>query len=83
MAMNCWAVTKATRIKTIGLCHSVQHTASELAADINVPLNEINYVVGGINHMAFYLKFERNGEDLYPRIREVFDNNRAHPRSLR
>ncbi|HUN06830.1 MAG TPA: alpha-glucosidase/alpha-galactosidase [Aggregatilineales bacterium] len=76
MAMNCWAVTKATRIKTIGLCHSVQHTASELAADINVPLNEINYVVGGINHMAFYLKFERNGEDLYPRIREVFDNNR-------
>jgi len=32
MAMNCWAVTKATRIKTIGLCHSVQHTASELAA---------------------------------------------------
>jgi len=76
MAMNCWAVTKATSIKTIGLCHSVQHTASELAADINVPLNEINYVVGGINHMAFYLKFERNGEDLYPRIREVFDNNR-------
>jgi alpha-galactosidase len=76
MAMNCWAVTKATSIKTIGLCHSVQHTASELAADINVPLNEINYVVGGINHMAFYLKFERNGEDLYPRIREVFDQNR-------
>jgi alpha-galactosidase len=76
MAMNCWAVTKATHIKTIGLCHSVQHTASELAADINVPLNEINYVVGGINHMAFYLKFERNGEDLYPRIREVFDHNR-------
>jgi alpha-galactosidase len=75
MAMNCWAVTQATRIKTIGLCHSVQHTASELAADINVPLDEINYIVAGINHMAFYLKFERDGQDLYPLIRQVYEQN--------
>jgi alpha-galactosidase len=76
MAMNCWAVTKATKIKTIGLCHSVQHTAGELAADLNVPVEEINYVVAGINHMAFYLKFERDGQDLYPLIRKVYDEKR-------
>jgi alpha-galactosidase len=77
MAMNCWAISRATKIKTVGLCHSVQHTAWELSRDIDVPLEEINYVVGGINHMAFYLKFERDGQDLYPLIRQVVAENRV------
>lgn len=77
MAMNCWGIARASKIKTIGLCHSVQHTAGELAKDIGVPLEEINYVVGGINHMAFYLRFERNGEDLYPLIRKVIEEGRV------
>src|SRR5437870_1151161 len=55
MAMNCWAISRATKIKTVGLCHSVQGTAEQLAEDIGIPIEEINYVVGGINHMAFYL----------------------------
>ncbi len=71
MAMNCWAISRASKIKTVGLCHSVQGTAEALAEDIGVPIDEINYICAGINHMAFYLRFERNGEDLYPRIREV------------
>ncbi|HET8909535.1 MAG TPA: alpha-glucosidase/alpha-galactosidase [Ktedonobacterales bacterium] len=77
MAMNCWAINRATTIKTVGLCHSVFHTASELARDLGIPADEINYVCAGINHMAFYLRFERNGEDLYPRIRQVLEENRV------
>ncbi|HEV2473216.1 MAG TPA: alpha-glucosidase/alpha-galactosidase [Chthonomonadales bacterium] len=77
MAMNTWAVTRATSIKTVGLCHSVQGTAEQLAHDIEVPIAEINYVCAGINHMAFYLRFERNGEDLYPRIRAIAQEGRA------
>jgi alpha-galactosidase len=76
MAINCWAMSRQSSIKTIGLCHSVQHTAEQLARDIAVPLNEINYLVAGINHMAFYLKFERAGEDLYPQIRQVLETGR-------
>jgi alpha-galactosidase len=72
MAMNTWAINRASNIKTVGLCHSVQGTAEALAEDIGVPFNEINYICAGINHMAFYLKFEHNGEDLYPKIRKVF-----------
>jgi alpha-galactosidase len=79
MAMNCWAISRATDIRTIGLCHSVQHTANELATDIGIPLEEINYLVAGINHMAFYLKFERNGEDLYPLIYKVIEEDRVPP----
>jgi len=73
MAMNTWAINRASNIKTVGLCHSVQGTAEVLAYDIGVPYNEINYICAGINHMAFYLKFERNGENLYPRIRQVLE----------
>lgn len=76
MAMNTWALLKATRIKTVGLCHSVQGTAEQLAQDIGVPVEEINYLCAGINHMAFYLKFERNGEDLYPRIRAFLESGK-------
>ncbi len=74
MAMNCMAINRASSIQTVGLCHSVQGTAEALAEDINVPIEEINYICAGINHMAFYLKFERNGENLYPRIRAVAES---------
>ena len=74
MAMNTWAINKASKIKTVGLCHSVQGTAEALAEDIGVPYNEINYICAGINHMAFYLKFERNGENLYPQIQKALES---------
>ena len=68
MAMLCWAVNRATKVKMVGLCHSVQGTAWQLASDLQLPLLEIDYLCAGINHMAFYLKFEYKGEDLYPRL---------------
>jgi alpha-galactosidase len=77
MAMNCWAIARGSAIKTVGLCHSVQGTAEQLARDIGVPIQEINYVSAGINHMAFYLRFERAGEDLYPLIRQVVKEGRV------
>jgi alpha-galactosidase len=80
MAMNCWAMFRSTPIKTVGLCHSVQGTAEQLAHDIGVPIEEINYTCAGINHLAFYLRFERktnNGYiDLYPEIFKVIAENR-------
>ena len=79
MAMNMWALSRATSIKSVGLCHSVPHTAHELSEDIGVPDSDINYLVAGINHMAFYLKFENKhtGEDLYPLIHKVYDEGRV------
>ena len=80
MAINCWAANRISSIRTVGLCHSVQGTAAQLAEDIRVPIEEINYLSAGINHMAFYLKFEQktaNGvRDLYPLLRNVITENR-------
>ena len=77
MAIVTWAMNRATSIYTIGLCHSVQGTAGQLCKDIGVPVEEVNYVCAGINHMAFYLRFERNGIDLYPLIRQVVAEGRV------
>lgn len=79
MAMICWAIDRASPIRTVGLCHSVQGTASQLARDIGVPLEEINYLCAGINHMAFYLRFRRKqtGQDLYPLIHRVVEEARV------
>ncbi len=74
MSMLCWAISRSSTIKTIGLCHSVQHTAHQLAEDLGIDADSIEYRCAGINHMAFYLDFQqRQGNelvDLYPRIAE-------------
>ena len=71
MAMLCWAVARASSVRAVGLCHSVQHTAGELAADLGLAPEELDYEVAGINHLAFFLRLERDGQDLYPALREV------------
>ena len=61
MAMHLWASNRASSASaSIGLCHSVQGTAEQLAGDIGVPdRRDLRYRCAGINHMAFYLDFER------------------------
>lgn len=82
MAMLCWAVSRSSSIRTVGLCHSVQGTAAELARIIGIPEDEIDYLCAGINHMAFYTKFEHRGRDLYPELRAIAAERRfpAHER---
>jgi alpha-galactosidase len=77
MAINCRAISRASTIRTVGLCHSVQGTAFELSLDLGIPYREIDYLAAGINHMAFYLRFERDGEDLYPRLRALAESGRV------
>jgi alpha-galactosidase len=62
-------------IKLTGLCHSVQGTARMLARWIGAPDDEITYTCAGINHQAWYLKYEWKGQDAYPLIREAVETN--------
>ena len=71
MAMLCRAMQREAPIQLTGLCHSVQGTAEMLASWIGAPMDEITYTCAGINHMAWYLKYEWNGKDAYPLIRKA------------
>ncbi|MDP2779794.1 alpha-glucosidase/alpha-galactosidase [Devosia sp.] len=83
MAINTWAIAeKYPTIKQVGLCHSVQGTAMELAHDLDIPYEDIRYRSAGINHMAFYLKFEHRQpdgsyKDLYPELHRAYAEGRA------
>ncbi|MGI8855103.1 MAG: alpha-glucosidase/alpha-galactosidase [Thermomicrobiales bacterium] len=79
MAMVTGAVLRATRIATVGLCHSVQGTAAQLARYLDVPAEAMEYRCAGINHMAFYLSLRVNGEDAYPMLRARYGATDAYP----
>jgi alpha-galactosidase len=82
MAINTWAISeKFPKIKQVGLCHSVQGTAFELARDLDIPVEDIRYRAAGINHMAFYLQFEHRQKDgsyrnLYPDLLQGYRDGR-------
>jgi len=73
MAMLSLTAMKSSEIKYVGLCHSVQQTSEKLANYLGLPYEETNYVVAGINHMAWFLKFEHKGKDLYPDLLKCLD----------
>ena len=74
MAMLCSAMQKYSGIEVTGLCHSVQGTVKMLAEWLNVPYDEIVYKCMGVNHQAFYTILQHKGEDLYPRLRKLLEN---------
>src|SRR6476619_2388896 len=76
MAMLCWATYEGSpQQKVVGLCHSVQHTTRTLAEAVGVPFEETTFLGAGVNHKAFILRFERNGENLYPLLDEVIERD--------
>ncbi len=81
MAMLCWAMNEATAIRNVGLCHSVQGTAWQLAHWAGVPREEIDsvdYWVAGINHQSWFLELRWNGRDLYPQVRAKIDDPQVY-----
>jgi len=64
-------ITRNSDIQAVGLCHSVQGTLQQLMGYIGEKPSEVAFICAGINHMAFYLKLEKDGVDLYPRLFEA------------
>lgn len=57
-------------IKTVGLCHSVQVCTNDLLDSLDLPKDNIQSKIAGINHMAWLLEINQNGTDLYPEIKK-------------
>ncbi|MEN0084046.1 MAG: alpha-galactosidase [Leifsonia sp.] len=84
MAMNVWWMSVvAPSIKTVGLCHSVYWTVHDLCELIGVPLEGTHYRAAGVNHQAWLVEWSRDGEDLYPRLREAIERDPELRRRVR
>ena len=74
MAMLPWAVYAGTDFSRVyGLCHSVRDTHEFLAGLVGATRPSVEFVTAGFNHQAFVLRFEQDGESLYPKLAEVID----------
>jgi len=73
MAMCCWALGTVEGLQSIGLCHGVQTTMDLIASYTGVRKEEIDFVAAGINHMAWFLRLEHDGADLYPLLKANFE----------
>jgi alpha-galactosidase len=82
MAILVRAVAERSEIPTTGLCHSVYWTIDTLAGYLDIPPGEIDHVTAGVNHLAWVLRLERNGQDLYPALRAAVDAGRVPPDDL-
>jgi alpha-galactosidase len=84
MAMLCWITYAGTpTARVVGLCHSVQHTTRQLAEAAGVPFEDVAFVGAGINHQSFILRFERDGEDLYPLVDAAIERDPELRRRVR
>ena len=82
MAMLCRAMQRKSKLQVTGLCHSVQGTAEMLADWINARMDQITCLCAGINHQAWYLRFDKNGEDAYPLIRRAVRKRKIYMEEL-
>ncbi|MBA3684562.1 MAG: alpha-glucosidase/alpha-galactosidase [Planctomycetes bacterium] len=78
MSMNMQTVFRTSSIRGVGLCHSVQGTFDQLMRYIGEDPAKIAFTCAGINHMAFYLKMEKEGVDLYPRLFKAMDDAKTY-----
>jgi alpha-galactosidase len=84
MAMLCWAVYEGSPVdRIVGLCHSVQGTTRRLAELVGVPFEEVTFLGAGINHQSFILRFEREGENLYPLLDQAIERDPELARTVR
>jgi alpha-galactosidase len=67
------AIAEATPIKVVGLCHSVFWTIDTIAGYLGIPRDEIDAASAGVNHLAFLLRLEHHGRDLYPDLRRFVE----------
>ncbi|MFP4380132.1 MAG: alpha-glucosidase/alpha-galactosidase [Candidatus Sumerlaeia bacterium] len=74
MSMNMQSVFRTSGIQATGLCHSVQGTFNGLMRYIGESPDECSFICAGINHMAFFLRLEKEHEDLYPRLFKAMED---------
>lgn len=75
MAMMTWACNKYGGVRTIGLCHGVQHGHKQIADVLGLTKEEVDIVCAGINHQTWYVQVKHNGEDMTGKLLEGFENH--------
>jgi alpha-galactosidase len=77
MAAICRTVKKYSKIKIIGYCHNVAQSLPIFAGLLDVEATDLDFLVGGINHMTWLLSLRHKGRDVYPELKRRILNSEA------
>ena len=80
MAMLMLLIFRESRVRAVGLCHSIQNTAEQLESYMQLEKGTLHYHAAGINHMAWFLQLRYRGEDAYPRLRTAMEDDAIRAR---
>ena len=81
MAILSGYMQRYTKVKTVGLCHSVQVCAPHLLKGLGMDIDPatVKTKIAGINHMAWLLEiYDKDGNDLYPEIKRLAKEKNAN-----
>ncbi|MFC4777400.1 alpha-glucosidase/alpha-galactosidase [Paenibacillus sp. GCM10023252] len=81
MAMLTWACNKYGGVRTIGLCHGVQHGHHQIAEVYGLKQDEVDIICAGINHQTWYVQIRHQGKDLTGGLLEAFENHPDYART--
>lgn len=95
MAMLTWACNQYGGVPTVGLCHGVQGAHHQIANVIEqwakregrigegerVTKQDVDTVFAGINHQTWCIKAEWRGQDMIPRMLEMFQGHDHYPQT--
>ena len=80
-AMITWACNKYGKVKTIGLCHGVQHGHQQIANVLGVKKSELDIICAGINHQTWYIQVRYKGEDMTGKLLEAFESHEEYSKT--
>lgn len=84
MAMNTWACNRHGHgVRTVGLCHGVFGGHAQIAAALDLPIDEVDITAAGINHQTWYIRVLHRGEDMTGRLLEAFERHPEYSRTER
>lgn len=76
MSTLCRAINRATKVKTIGLCHEPIEVLDTLKRVLQIEdESDIQVKIAGINHLAWILELKIRGEDGFPLLRNYIENH--------
>jgi len=81
MSMLTWACNRYGGVRTVGLCHGVQHGHRQIAEVYGLRPEEVDIVCAGINHQTWYIQIRHNGRDLTEGLLEAFEKHKDFSRT--
>lgn len=80
-AMVTWTLNQYGGVRTLGLCHGVQHGHHQIAEVLGMEKKDVDIICAGINHQTWYISVKTDGVDRTGELLEAFERHPEYSRT--